>query len=176
MENMENQVDSKNLIINKGVTLGVAMVLFNLILYATGNHLEPHWSSSVITSALFIGIIVLGVKSFKSQNGGFLSWGQGVKIGVGIAILGGLINVIYSYIFMNFIEPDFMNQMVEVQNQAFIDQGMTEEQIEVANEMSEKFQSPGIMAAMGIIMYAIGGFVVSAIGAAIMKKSEEEQY
>ena len=77
---------------------------------------------------------------------------------------------------MNFIEPDFMNQMMEVQNQAFIDQGMTEEQIEMSNEMSEKFQSPGIMAAMGIIMYAIGGFIVSAIGAAIMKKSEEEQY
>jgi Co/Zn/Cd efflux system component len=42
--------------------------------------------------------------------------------------------------------------------------------------MGKKFQSPGIMAAMGIIMYAIGGFIVSAIGAAIMKKSEEEQY
>jgi hypothetical protein len=77
---------------------------------------------------------------------------------------------------MNFIEPDFMSQMMEIQNQGFLDQGMTEEQIEVANEMSEKFQSPGIVAAMGIIMYAIGGFVVSAIGAAIMKKSEEEQY
>ena len=130
----------------------------------------------MITSALFIGILVWGIKSFKSENGGFLSWGQGVKIGVGIAVLAGLINVIYSYIFMNFIEPDFMNQMMEVQNQMYIDTGMTEEQIENANEMSKKFQSPGITAAMGIIAYAIGGFIVSAIGAAIMKKSEENQY
>ena len=99
-----------------------------------------------------------------------------LKLVVGIAVLAGLINVIYSYIFMNFIEPDFMNQMMEVQNQACIDQGMTEEQIENANEMGKKFQSPGITAAMGIIAYAIGGFIVSAIGAAIMKKSEEEQY
>ena len=173
---MENQVNSKNLIVNKGVTLGVAMVLFSLIMYATGNHLEPHWSSSVITSALFIGIIILGIKSFRSENGGFLSWGQGVKIGVGIAIIAGLINVIYSYIFMSFIEPDFMNQMMEIQNQAYLDKGMTEEEIEMANKMGEAFQSPGIMAAMGIIMYAIGGFVVSAIVAAIMKKSEQEQY
>jgi len=173
---MENQVNSKNLIVNKGGTLGVAMVLVSIIMYATGNHLEQHWSVSLITSALFIGILVWGIKSFKSENGGFLSWGQGVKIGVGIAVLAGLINVIYSYIFMNFIEPDFMNQMMEVQNQAYIDQGMTEEQIENANEMGKKFQSPGITAAMGIIAYAIGGFIVSAIGAAIMKKSEEEQY
>jgi hypothetical protein len=130
----------------------------------------------LITSALFIGIVVWGIKSFKSENGGFLSWGQGVKIGVGIAILAGLINVVYTYVLMNFIEPDLMNQMMEVQNQMYIDAGMTEEQIENTNEMSKKFQSPGITAAMGIIAYAIGGFIVSAIGAAIMKKSEENQY
>ena len=173
---MENQVNSKNLIINKGLTLGAAMVLISLVMYATGNLLEPHWSVSLITSALFIGIVVWGIKSFKSENGGFLSWGQGVKIGVGIAILAGLINVVYMYVLMNFIEPDLMNQMTEVQKQIFIDSGMTEEQIENANEMGKKFQSPGISAAMGIIAYAIGGFIVSAIGAAIMKKSEENQY
>ena len=173
---MENKLSSKSFTVNNGVILGVAMVLFSLVMYATGNHLEPHWSSSVVTGLLFVGIIVFGIKKYKEANDSLLSWGKGVKIGVGIAILAGLINVIYSYIFMNFIEPDFMSQMMEIQNQAFLDQGMTEEQIEVANEMSEKFQSPGIVAAMGIIMYAIGGFVVSAIGAAIMKKSEEEQY
>jgi len=173
---MENQLSSKSFTLNNGVSLGIAMVLFSLVMYATGNHLKPHWSGSIITGVLFVGIIVFGIKKFKEANGGFLSWGKGVKIGVGIAVLAGLINVIYSYIFMNFIEPDYMNQMMEIQNQAFIDQGMTEEQIDVANEMSEKFQSPGIVAAMGIIAYAIGGFIVSAIAAAIMKKSEEEQY
>ncbi|MBT7134606.1 MAG: DUF4199 domain-containing protein, partial [Polaribacter sp.] len=40
---MENQVNSKNLIVNKGLTLGAAMVLFSLVMYATGNLLEPHW-------------------------------------------------------------------------------------------------------------------------------------
>ena len=173
---MENQLSSKSFTLNNGVSLGIAMVLFSLVMYATGNHLKPHWSGSIITGVLFVGIIVFGIKKFKEANGGFLSWGKGVKIGVGIAVLAGLIYVIYSYIFMNFIEPDYMNQMMEIQNQAFIDQGMTEEQIDVANEMSEKFQSPGIVAAIGIIAYAIGGFIVSAIAAAIMKKSEEEQY
>ena len=42
--------------------------------------------------------------------------------------------------------------------------------------MTSSFSTPGIMAAVGIISYAIGGFIVSAIGAAIMKKSEEETY
>jgi hypothetical protein len=173
---MENQVNSKSIIINNGLTLGVASIILGLVLYATGNHLEPHWSSSVISAALFIGLIVLGTKKFKEANGGFMSWGQGVKVGVGISIVAGLIVIIYNFIFMNYIEPDFMNQMTELQNQKLLDGGMSEEQIEAANEMGKAFQSPGIMAAMGIIGYAIGGFIVSAITSAIMKKSEEENY
>ena len=173
---MENQVSSKSFMVNNGVILGIASVLFALIMYATGNHLAPHWSASIVNAVIFIGIIVYGIKQFKAASGGFLSWGQGVKIGVGIAIVGGLIMVIYNYIFMNFIEPEFMTQMMEVQNQALLDQGMTEEQIEAANAMTSSFSSPGIMAAVGIISYAIGGFIIAAIAAAIMKKSEEETY
>jgi hypothetical protein len=173
---MENQVSSKSFMVNNGVILGVVSVILLLVTYATGNHLNPHWSKSIIDGVVFIGVIFYGIKQFKEANGGFLTWGEGVKIGVGIAVLGGAIVVIYNYLFMSFIEPDFMNQLMEVQNQMLIDQGMSEEQIEAANEMSQAFQSPGIMAAGGIIAYAIGGFIVSAITAAIMKKSEEEQY
>jgi uncharacterized membrane protein YfcA len=173
---MENQAESKSFIVNNGVIFGAVSIVFSLVLYATGNHLPPHWSASVISFILFIVFIVLGTKQFKEANGGFLSWGQGVKIGIGIAILAGLIVVIYQYIFSTFIEPEYMSQMMEIQNQAFLDQGMTEEQIEATNEMTNNFQTPGIMAAIGIITYAIGGFIVSAITAAIMKKSEEEKY
>ena len=173
---MENQTNSKSFIVNNGAILGVVSILLSLVMYATGNHLDPHWSISLISAELFIGVIIFGTKKFKEANGGFMSWGEGVKIGVGIAVVAGLIVVIYNYIFMNFIEPDLMSQMIEVQNQKFLDQGMTEEQIEAANDMGKSFQTPGIMAAMGIIGYAIGGFIVAAITSAIMKKTEEENY
>tara|TARA_B110001454_G_scaffold172786_1_gene163891 strand:+ start:239 stop:760 length:522 start_codon:yes stop_codon:yes gene_type:complete len=173
---MENQASSKSLIINYGIYLGVTTVIINLIMYAMGMHLDPHWSVSVISGIFFVGFIVLGIKKYKESNEGFLSWGQGVKVGVGISIIAALIGVIYNYIFMSFIEPNFMAEVMEIQNQKLIDQGQTEEQIEAINKMGEAFQSPTLMAAMGIIGSAIGGFVVSAIVAAIMKKTEEEQY
>jgi hypothetical protein len=173
---MEDQVKSKSFIVNNGAILGVASIIFSLVLYASGNHLPPHWSASVVSLVLFVVLIVIGTKQFKAANGGFLTWGEGVKIGVGIAVLAGLIVVIYNYFFANYIEPDYMAQLMEIQNQAFLDQGMTEEQIEATNAMTSAFQSPGVMAAVGIISYAIGGFIVSAITAAIMKKSEEETY
>ncbi|WP_088324786.1 DUF4199 domain-containing protein [Polaribacter tangerinus] len=173
---MENQVNSKNFIVNNGVLLGVVSIVINLVMYAMGMHLDPHWSVGLLTGVLFIGFIIYGIKQFKTANGGFLSWGQGVKIGVGIAVLAALVGAIYQYVFNTFIEPDFMSQMMEVQNQKMLDQGLTEEQIEAANEMSKSFQSPTMIAAFGIIGSAIGGFIVAAIAGAVMKKSEEETY
>lgn len=173
---MENQANSKSFIINNGVILGVLGILISVTLYAMGMHLDPHWSIGTLQFILMIAIIVLGISQFKKANGGFLSWGQGVKIGVGIAILSALISVIYNYIFVTFVEPDFMSQLMEVQNQKFLDQGMSQEQIEAANAMTEKFKSPLFTSAFGIIGSAIGGFIISAIASAIMKKSEEETY
>ena len=176
IKKMENQTSSKSFMVNNGVILGIISVLFSLILYATGNHLPPHWSASVASLIVTIACIVLATKQFKAANSGFLSWGQGVKIGVGVAIVGGLIVVIYNYLFANFIEPDYMAQIMEIQSQTYLDGGMTEEQIEAANEMTASFSSPGIMAAVGIVTSAIFGFIIAAITSAIMKKSEEETY
>ena len=139
---MENQANSKSFIINNGIILGVLGILISVINYAFGTHLDPHWSIGTLQFILMIAIIVLGISKFKKANGGFLSWGQGVKIDVGIAILSALISIIYNYIFVTFVEPDFMAQVMEVQNQKFLDQGMSQEQIEAANAMTEKFKSP----------------------------------
>jgi len=173
---MENQGNSKNIILNYGVILAVAGILVSLVTYAMGSHLQPHWSISVISIAISIGLVIAGIKKFKEENNGFMSWGQGVKVGVGICILSALITAVYQYVFMNFIEPDFLVQAMELQNEAYLDAGMTEEQIEAANEMGKKFQSPGILAAISIIGAAVLGFIISAIASAIMKKNEEEAY
>ena len=49
-------------------------------------------------------VIVLGIKNFKSSNNNLITWGQSVKIGVGISIISALIGIIYNLIFINFIQ------------------------------------------------------------------------
>ena len=173
---MENQANSKSIILNYGLYLGLIGVIIHLILFATGSLLEYQWINSTVSFIAMIALIIIGVKKYREANGGFISWGQGVKIGMGITMISAVITVVYILLFMNVIDPTFQQQAMEVQQQAWLDAGMTEEQIEGATEMTEKFQSPGILAAMMLAMSAFFGFVVSAIVAAIMKKSDEEQY
>ena len=173
---MENQASSKNIILNYGVYLGIASVLINLVNYAVGDYLKPHWSISILSGILMIAIIVMAFKKFKEMNGGFMSWGQSVKIGVGLTVISAVIGILYQQLFQNFIEPEYMQQMMVVQEQAWVDAGMTSEGIDSAKEMMQKFQGPLISSAIGLVVAAFIGFVVSAITGAIMKKSAEEQY
>lgn len=173
---MENQAPSKGIMLNYGAMLGVASVLVSVAVYAMGHHLEQDWRMGLINFALMIIIIALGIKKYKQSNAGWLSFGQAVKVGVGIAIISAVIGIIYNLIFTNVIEPDFMNQLLEKQREIWTENNMTEEQIESAEGMFATFSSPAITSAISIVAAAFFGFIISAIAGAIMKKSPEDQY
>ena len=173
---MENQANSNNIILNYGLYYGLVSVIIGVISYAMGKHLEQGIVNMLIGLVVMTLFIVLATKKFKTDNGGFMSWGQGVKIGVGTVVVGVIIAIIWQQIFINFIEPDFMTQMAEKTRQTLLDAGLNEEQIEAQMEMQEKFQGPVISSALGIVVGAFVGFIFSAITSAIMKKSEEDTY
>ena len=173
---MENQANSKSIILNYGLYLGLIGIIVHLILFATGSLLEFQWINSLVSFIAMITLIVIGIKKFREANDGFISWGQGVKIGLGITMISAVIALVYTLLFMNFIDPTFQQQSMELQQQKWLDAGMTEEQIDGATEMAAKFQSPGLLSAIILATSAFFGFIFSAIVAAIMKKSEEEQY
>jgi uncharacterized integral membrane protein len=173
---MENQVSSKSTMLNYGLVLGLTSIFINLIAYAIGIHLDQDWRVGALAFVAMIVIIVLGIKNFKAVNSNLITWGQSVKIGVGISIISALLGLTYNLIFINFIEPDFMNLMMEKQVMAWEEANMTSEQIEGAKSMMETFSSPAITSAIGIIAAAFFGFIISAIAGAIMKRTEEDQY
>ena len=172
---MENQASSKNIILNYGLYYGICSVILSLVMYALGMHLEQNLVSRLIGIAIVIAFIILAIKKYKSDNNGFLSWGQGVKVGVGVVLIGIIISVIYTYLFSNFIEPDFKDLVIQNSVTKWEDMGLSSDQIEMSKKMTEDYfylSLYGGMAIGGLVL----GFIISAIAAAVMKKSEEETY
>ena len=172
---MENQASSKSIILNNGLYYGVVSVILSLIMYATGNHLEQNIISTILGFVIMIAFIVFASKQFKSNNNGFMSWGQGVKIGVGVVLIGVVISAIYTYIFANFIEPEFKNQIIEQSIVKWEEAGMSSDQIEMSTKMTEDYFYLSLYGGM-LIGGLFLGFIFSAITSAIMKKTEEDNY
>ena len=171
---MENQTTSAtSIMMTYGLYSGLAAILLSVSVYAMGLHYDPPFWVSIVNVLISATLIYMGEKAFRTSNQGYLTFGEGLKIGMGISVVGGIIAIIYQQIFMNFIEPDFMTNMMEITRQKLVEQNMSSEQIDQAMEMSQKFTGPGMQIAVGIIGILFFGFIISLIGGLIMKKSAE---
>ena len=174
MENQENT--SKQIMLNYGLLLGFSTILINVAVYAMGKTYDPHWSVGVLSLFITVVAIILGIKKIKELNSGFLSLSEALKTGLGIALISGLIGVVYTLIFTNFIEPEFFSRTLEVSQQKMMEAypNFSDEQLEASTEMAKKMSGPFISSAMAIIGSLFVGFIISLIAGAIMKKSDEE--
>ena len=166
------QAKASKFILNYGVVLGIIMVVLGVIMYVANAHLNPHWSYSVITFLIFIAVLSFGIKAFKKENGGFLTLGEAIKVGVGIALIGGIIGAIWSFVLTTFIEPDFYVQMAEIQREQMIERfpEMTDQQLENAAEMNAKFTKPWFTFAISIVSNLLLGLLVGLVAGLIMKQ------
>ncbi|MBA6155149.1 DUF4199 domain-containing protein [Tenacibaculum sp. S7007] len=172
---MENQTNSKSIILNYGLLTGGVAILLGLVAYAMGNTYNPGVILSILTYLVPIVLIVLGIKKFKQNNNDYLAWGQAVKIGVGIALIWGLLAVIFGYLLENVIDPNLIEQKMIVLREGFEKWGLDEDMIEQQLEAQQN-TNPLLASSMALLFFAFIGFVVSAIAGAIMKKTEENDY
>mgnify|MGYP001601583768 FL=1 len=174
---MENQKASiKTIALNYGGIWGVLTIALSVIAYVTDNYLErPMWLT-ISGSAIMLGIIVYGLKAFKLENEGFLSVSESLKTGLAISLIAAIIGTIYNYVFMTFIEPDFVSQSIEIAREQMLSQNpdMTQEQMDMAMGITEKMMTPMIMSAMGIIFTLFLGFITSLIAGLVMKVNRPE--
>ncbi|MCH9660785.1 MAG: DUF4199 domain-containing protein [Bacteroidetes bacterium] len=171
---MDTQTGStKKIAINYGLLLSLSTIALSCIVYALGLSAEQPWWQSALNFVFMIAFIVLGIKQYKQDNQGFLSLGEALKNGLAIALVAGIIGSIFTYIFVTYIEPDFVQQLLEVTEEKMIDSNpnMSDEQIEMALTMTEKMMSPTIMTAIGIIASLFFGFIVSLIAGLVMKQN-----
>ncbi len=170
---MENKpTEAKKFVLNYGVLLGILSVILGVVMYVTDAHLDPSIIYTVISSLILIVVITYGIKAFKQENGGFLNLTEALKVGIGIAVIGGLISAIFSYVLMTFIEPDFMAQTMEVTRNKMLETNpnMTEDQVEEAMEMGASFSSPWVLMAFSLIGSLFFGLIISLIAGLVMKK------
>ncbi len=171
---MENDaITSKKIIINCGVILGILSVLLGVVIYLTNSYTDPNWIYSLLGFIVITGVIIYGIKTFKTSNRGFLTLSNALKVGVGIALIGGIISSIWNFTLATIIEPDYTQQVLDAQRDKMLENpDMTEEIVDQSMAIVEKMSSPYITIAMSIISSLFFGFIISLIVGLIMQKKE----
>ncbi len=168
------KASTKKVALNYGLILAIASIFLSAIVYAMGQHYDqPIWQT-VVSVILMITIIVLGLRQYKKSNGGYMSLVEALKTGLAISLIAGIIGVIYQIVFTSFIEPDFVQNMLDITEQNIKEKypSLTQEQVDANLSISETMMSPGVMAAIGIIISLFLGFIISLVAGLIMKTNK----
>lgn len=175
---METQSTSlKKIALNYGVLLALLSIVLQVISYVLDVHIDRPWWLTVLQLLISVSVIVYGIKAFKTENTGFLTLSQALKTGLAISLVAGIIAVVFNYIFMNFIDPDFIQKTLDFSREQMIENypDMSQEQIESSLEISAKFMTPWIMSAFAIIATLFFGFIISLFAGLVMKKNPPQQ-
>lgn len=172
------QASIKKVALNYGVLLALLSIVLQVISYVLDAHIDRPWWLSVLQLLISVGIVVMGLKVYRTENSGFLTLGQALKVGVAISLIAGIIAIIFNYIFMNYIDPDFVQKTLEFSKEQMIEQNpsMTQEQMDMAMDMSARFMSPLWMSAFALLGTLFFGFLISLIAGLIMKRNPPQQY
>jgi hypothetical protein len=167
------QASVRKIAVNYGLMLALASILVQVISYVTNNHIDQPWWITVLSTILSVAIYVYALKTFRNDNGGFMSLGQALKVGLAMAVISGIVYAIYFYLFSTVIEPDYMQQTLDFRNAQMLEQNpnMTQEQMDAAAEFQQMFIQPWLMSAFVIIGSLFWGFIISLIAGLILKRS-----
>lgn len=167
---MQDQVSTTRVALKFGVLTAVAVIVYSTLINLTG--MTQNRALTSLAFVILIVGIVLAMKEFRAQNNTFMSYGQGLGIGSLVSAIVGLIGSMFSMFYMEFIDNTIIKQSMDKAREDMEARGMDDAQIEQAMSMTEKFMTPGVMFAMGVLSYVIIGFILSLIIAAIMRKDK----
>jgi len=170
---MNSTVKTSSFMLLYGAVLGVLSAIFSFMLYTMDMHYQGGAFVTIVSIVLSTALYAVAMYQFRNANNNLMSFWQGVKIGVGVAVISGIIVILFNILLTKVIDPDTMTKAMNFQREQLIESTeMTIEQIDAQLEMMQQFQTPAIQAAFGLLFSVIFGFILSLIPAAFLRRYE----
>jgi hypothetical protein len=167
---MENQTTTTRTALKWGVIIGIINIL-----YSTGIMVSGQIGNQTLgyITYLIIGVgLYLAMSDFKKENQGFMTYGQGLGLGVMKSVIVGIISGFFSFAYIKFIDPTISDQLMKKAIEEMEKKGTPDEQIEQAMEITKMFMTPGALFVIAVFGTLFIGLIISLIMAAILKKEK----
>jgi hypothetical protein len=143
-----------------------AIIITFVIQFAGGNPLGP---VSYLGDIPFIAFLCLSQIEYRKQLSGFMTYGQGFIEGLLFSVFNSILAAIFIALYVSILSPDVWQKYIDTQQAAYVQRGMSSDQIDTAMELLRKY---------GVLFVTVGalfggtivGIIISLITAAIFKK------
>ncbi|NPA35491.1 MAG: DUF4199 domain-containing protein [Chlorobi bacterium] len=158
-----------------GLYLGILQVILILTLYFSGIIFESKLQD-YLGYVFAIAITWIGLDKYKSQvNRGFLTYGQGLGLGVMISLFSAIFSAATIYILMK-LDGSLSEKMLNVIQEKMLEANMPDDMIESMQKVYEMTVKPGMVAMSDFLGKVFTGTIFSLIIAAIVKKNPDNTF
>jgi uncharacterized membrane protein len=162
--------------IGGGIIITSMMVTMPFVTNGTLDMGNSEWLG-YITMTIALSMIFFGVKSYRdNQLNGAITFGEGFKVGILIALVASVIYVFWWEIYMHFFIPDFMEQYTSKTMEATKASGVTEEELakklKETTEMQEMYGKFYFRVLLTFSEIFPVGLLLSLVSAALLKRKD----
>lgn len=163
----------KSVAMKWGVINGLLSIVFLMIIDFAG--LVGNQAVSWIGYLIFLVLLIMAHKQFKSEGDGYMSYGQGLGIGTLAMVISSVISSAFFYIYISFINSGFVDAIKEKSMMDMEDKGMSDAEIEQAMGFAESFMSPVALVVFGLLGAIFFGFIISLVVSIFTKNTQPEE-
>lgn len=158
-----------------GAIIGFGNIILTLLIYfITGKIDGQNGLQTALSIALYVGGIIYCVKEQRDDlQQGYITFGKATGVSMLTVMFSALISGVFTYAFLKFGDASLIENMITQAEEKMREKGQSDEEIEMAIDMTRKFMTPGMITFSGIFMSALIGLIPSLIVAAIMKKEPQ---
>ncbi|WP_215224564.1 DUF4199 domain-containing protein [Echinicola shivajiensis] len=153
--------------------IGTIVVFISAMFDFSSKGFGAQAASALLAILIAFGIYFFSTKEFRESNEGLLSFGQGFKIVLLIGLIGGIVRSIAFYIYLKFIDTEYVQRIVEAQIEAQEKMGATYDPDNVPAFM-KFFQSAEFFAGSSLINALMGAVIIGLIAVAINKRTNSQ--
>ena len=169
MQSTSTTPSTARVALKAGLITGLVMTVYSTILNMAGfTQSSPlHY----LTFLMLIGGLVYGMRDFKEQNGGYMTYGQGLGVGTLTSAVAGLLSSLVSTFYIKFVDPSVLQRTMDEQRIQLEERGMSDTQIDQAMKLAESMS--GFSFLFATLAVAFFGFLLSLVVAAIVKRDRD---
>lgn len=164
-----------------GLILGLASSVLAIVFLMTGmqdlSGQKSNWLPNVISWAVMIGVLYTAATQHRDQElGGYITLGRVVSLGLWVTLISGIIGGIFMFFYLNFIQPDFAQTIMQGAMDQAEKKGQDPEQVKKGMEMVGFMFKPWFFAVAGILGSLFFGLIFSLIIGLIVRKEQPRPF
>ncbi len=167
---MESTNKSRTLfILNQGAWMGLSLAAFSYLRYLMG--MMQSSAAELFSWAIYGAFVYYTIKLYRDRYlGGFIGYGKALWAGTRTGLWAGIVLGAYLFIFLKFIDPAYMDELIATAQEAYLQSGMSAAQVENLDDVIRMSTSPTVMIISGTLSVGFGAFIFSLVISAFMKK------